>query len=243
MHVLKSLASTHLRYDMCVCAPMRCTNRCDPNSCGHAFSPLVECSIYMCPDRAPVWCTCVLQKVLLFFNKRDSWHLYLMEMAVAHKTAQATNDRKIVGKACINIALSETVAKVTALVETENPSVMHPWLGKGQLAPHITCLMPYSSKADVSTLPILKLGGASSAHFVKRIDSNPNQVHIYAHSYTHTHPNTYTHTHTYPNTSKLTSKYTHAHICAPPYPPTHTCARTRIRTHAHPLFTQGNWAG
>ena len=38
----------------------------------------------------------VIEQMLLFFNERDAWHGYLMEMAMAHKAASATKDASLV---------------------------------------------------------------------------------------------------------------------------------------------------
>ena len=55
----------------------------------------------------------VTQLTLLFFNERDEWSSYLTEMQRAYQAADVNKDTKLISKAARNIALVDTVAKVS----------------------------------------------------------------------------------------------------------------------------------
>eukprot|EP00040_Diaphanoeca_grandis_P017546 m.91657 g.91657 ORF g.91657 m.91657 type:complete len:1346 (-) comp26490_c0_seq2:90-4127(-) len=103
------------------------------------------------------------EQLLLFFNERDAWHGYMMEMAMAHKAAMHTKDLSLISHAVENIVLAEAVLMITKETRSLDPNVADETVKR---------MLPYANPVKYMRL----VSESSHKLFVKRIDSSPNQI-------------------------------------------------------------------
>jgi hypothetical protein len=114
--------------------------------------------------------------MLLFFTKRDEWHAYIMEMALAHRAATTAKDPTLVTKGAENITLAEAIAKmIQSRVAADQKAAAH-WRGPVETAAPVARLLLFTNPEKTNTERRVVRTAASSAYYVKKVDSSPNQV-------------------------------------------------------------------
>ena len=116
---------------------------------------------------------------LVFFNDRDAWHSYIMEMVMGHQVALGTGDPKMILKAARHIELAETVSKVSSYAScSPKKPVKRSLRRKSSTAdlPQVKRMLPFSNPAT----PQKGIGTptrrrTSERAIVKRVDITPGK--------------------------------------------------------------------
>lgn len=118
----------------------------------------------------------VVQQMLLFFTKRDEWHAYIMEMALAHRAAVTTKDPALILKGAENVTLAEAIAKLIQHRIAADQKAAEHWRGPVASAAPTVRLLTYTNPDSQSPERRVVRSAVSSAYYVKKVDSSPNQV-------------------------------------------------------------------